>query len=428
MSVQPPNPVISGARAPLESPAENVRSRTGLVRYSIALAIAGLGWIIPFTGASGVLLPARIAEIDPENKVGIVAAVVAAGALTAMVAAVVFGNLSDQTRSRLGRRGPWIIVGAITAATAMFLLSRADSVPMLILWWAVYQAAQNSIAAVLIASIPDRVPRARRGTVSAVYGGSQLFGGTVGSIVGAAFIPNPTTGFLVLATIVLVLPLAFPLLAPDYSNREQERRRSSLSEIVKSFAFPKNAPDFYFALASRLVILLGFNAVAGYQLYILTDYVQLSPTDAGGVITQASLITLVAAFVGSFVFGPLSDRLKRRKVIVMLGAVLMACGILILLVAAAPWAFLVFAGLAGIGMGIFLSVDAALLSEVLPNDETRGKDLGILNLSGSAGQVLAPAVSAAIIGIGIGFAPVFIIGAILSLAGAALIAPIKMVR
>ncbi|HMO10494.1 MAG TPA: MFS transporter [Actinotalea sp.] len=230
------------------------------------------------------------------------------------------------------------------------------------------------------------------------------------------------------AAVVLILPMMFPLLAPDYPNGDQQLRRSSVREVLKSFTFPRNAPDFYFALASRLVILLGFNAVAGYQLYILTDYVALTPGEAGSIITRASLITLVAAFAGSFVFGPLSDRIRRRKAIVILGALLMAAGILILLVAAAPWAFLTFAGLAGVGMGIFLSVDAALLSEVLPNDETRGKDLGILNLSGSAGQVLAPAVSAAIIGIGFGFAPVFVIGAALSLAGAALIMPIKKVR
>ncbi|HMO10495.1 MAG TPA: hypothetical protein PKB06_03085 [Actinotalea sp.] len=162
MSIQSPDPAASDVHAALEPTAENVRSRTGLVRYSVALAIAGLGWIVPFTGASGVLLPARIAQIDPVNKVGIVATVVAVGAFTAMIAAVVFGNLSDRTRTRLGKRGPWIIAGATTGAAAMYLLSTADSVRTLILWWAVYQAAQNAIGAVLIASIPDRVPTARR--------------------------------------------------------------------------------------------------------------------------------------------------------------------------------------------------------------------------------------------------------------------------
>jgi len=416
---------LSAALAPTTS---SVRSRTGIPRYAAGLALAGLGWIIPFTGVSGVLIPARLAVLDPVNKVPLVAAIIAIGALTAMITNVIFGNLSDRTRSRLGSRSPWIVIGAILAAVGLALLSTATTVPLLILWWAVSQAGINAVGAALIASIPDRVPNARRGTVSAVYGGAQLLGGTIGSIVAASFISNPTTGFLVFAVIALVLPITFLVTAPDFSNRDVAKEPINAGAIARSFAFPRNAPDFYFALFSRLVILLGYNAVGGYQLYVLTDYMGLDPVAAGGVITQASLLTLVAAFAGAFVFGPLSDKFKRRKPVVITGALLMAVGLAVLLIAAAPWAFLVFAVAGGLGLGIFLSVDAALLSEVLPNEETRGKDLGILNLSGAAGQVLAPAVSAAIIAVGLGFAPVFIAGAALTVLGAALVAPIKKVR
>jgi MFS family permease len=46
--------------------------------------------------------------------------------------------------------------------------------------------------------------------------------------------------------------------------------------------------------------------------------------------------------------------------------------------------------LAGLGNGCYMSVDQALNVDVLPSAEQAGKDLGILNLSNTVGQALAP--------------------------------------
>ena len=50
-----------------------------------------------------------------------------------------------------------------------------------------------------------------------------------------------------------------------------------------------------------------------------------------------------------------------------------------------------------IGFGVYLSVDFALLTEVLPNARDRGKDLGVINIANSLPQVLAPAIAAPIV-------------------------------
>ena len=43
----------------------------------------------------------------------------------------------------------------------------------------------------------------------------------------------------------------------------------------------------------------------------------------------------------------------------------------------------------GIGYGVYLSVDFALCTEVLPEAEARGKDLGIINVANALPQVFA---------------------------------------
>ena len=51
---------------------------------------------------------------------------------------------------------------------------------------------------------------------------------------------------------------------------------------------------------------------------------------------------------------------------------------------------LISIGIAGLGIGTYLAVDQALMTQVLPNKADAGKDLGVLNVAQAGGQVLAP--------------------------------------
>lgn len=400
-----------------------------MTRLGIALALGGMSWIIPFAAATTVLLPAKIADIDPANKVPLLAAITIAGSIMALLANVIFGALSDLTRSRFGRRIPWLIGGGITAAIFMALLATAQTMVLLIVWWCLYQATQNAIIAALAAILPDRVPNARRGTISAMYGIGVLLGGAIGAVAGARFIAVPSTGFLALAAVVIVLPIGCALLAPDFSNRNHQRRTLARGELIARFAFPRrNASDFYWALGGRLLLVLGYFMVTGYQLYILTDYMKLDQAAAAGIISLAAIVNLVASLVGGLVTGPISDRLGRRKVMVIIASALIGIGAVLPFLAPHPWTLLAFSGLGGLGLGVYFSVDAALISEVLPSEASRGKDLGILNMANTGGQVLAPAASSLVIGLGLGFGPIFFVALALCVLGALAITPIKKVR
>jgi MFS family permease len=411
-----------------EDDPSRIRSRTGMRRLGVAIAVGGMGWIIPFAASSAILLPAKIAHIDAADKVALLAIVTVAGSIAALLANVIFGALSDLTRSRFGRRTPWMVGGGIAAAIFMALLATAETVPLLILWWCLYQAAQNAIVASLVAIVPDRVPNARRGTISAVYGVGVMVGGVFGAVLGSSFIGAPSGGFIALTVVVIVLPVIGVLIAPDFSNKNEERRKLTRGELLKSFSFPRKAPDFYWALVGRLLIVLGYFMVSGYQLYILTDYMKVGQTAAGGIISLAAVITLGASVIGSVVSGPISDRIHRRKVMVVIASVLIGLGAVVPFLAPQPWTLLVFAGLGGLGLGVYFSVDAALMSEVLPSEKSRGKDLGILNMANTGGQIVAPAVSSLVIGIGLGFGPIFIVALVFCVIGALAIVPIKSVR
>lgn len=75
-----------------------------------------------FNGMQQILLPSQVAAIDPDGRIGSYGLLATAGALIAAVANPLFGSMSDRTRSRFGRRTPWIVSSASIALLGLVLM------------------------------------------------------------------------------------------------------------------------------------------------------------------------------------------------------------------------------------------------------------------------------------------------------------------
>ena len=143
----------------------------------------------------------------------------------------------------------------------------------------------------------------------------------------------------------------------------------------------------------RLLLILGWNMISGYQLYILQKYCGLSVKDSAATISTMSVIGVaIPCFMPN------------------------ALGMML------------FAGIGGAGYGIYIAVDQALNVDVLPSQEEAGKDLGILNLANTVGQVLAPVVVGAIVLATGSYAALFPIAVVAVLLGAVFIMLIRRVK
>nr|BFE86323.1 hypothetical protein GCM10020093_089240 [Planobispora longispora] len=157
-----------------------------------------------YLGVGGLLVQTQIAEIDPENKVSNVALVAGVSAIFATVFNPIGGTLSDRTRSRWGRRNPWILGGAVAALATMLLMSQVSTIPMILLGWSLAQAMMNLYQAALTAIVPDRVPEERRGTASAVISVATSIGIMIGTQVAAFFVASVSLGYLVFGSAVVL--------------------------------------------------------------------------------------------------------------------------------------------------------------------------------------------------------------------------------
>jgi len=153
---------------------------TGAEKLPAALQVptvkVGVGWIaalvtvhiginVGFFAPIQVLLGLHAEQLDAAHKAAILSLVTGVGAAVSLVANPLFGALSDRSTSRFGRRIPWVFFGTLAGALSLVLMSSAQSVGVLVLGWALMQAAGNAARAAIFAAIPEKVPVEQRGVV-----------------------------------------------------------------------------------------------------------------------------------------------------------------------------------------------------------------------------------------------------------------------
>ncbi|GHF92085.1 MFS transporter [Kitasatospora xanthocidica] len=394
-------------------------------RLGPVLLLAHFGWLLP-AAAGATLIQALLSRLDDHAKLADYAALSGIGAVAAMLANIVFGTLSDRTRSRFGRRNPWILGGGLVAAASLGAMSLAHGFAALVAEWLVFQIALNAFLGPLIAILPDRVGRADLGKASSYVGAGQLLAQSLGGVVAGFFLAVPASGLRWLPwTLAAAAVLVFAL-APERSNRDQPRERFSPARFLRSLLPPADA-DFARALVGRFLGILSLAIVLLYQLYTLTDYLHLDTPAAGRAIATGGLVTAIASVAAIAVSGPLSDRWGRRKALVIAASLIMGAAVLPLALAPSLWAYYAFMAVGGLGYGAYIAVDQALMAEVLPDHAHRAKDLGILNLANTAPQIAAPLIALAVVP-AFGFRALFAVAALSAVAGALCIGPIRRVR
>jgi MFS family permease len=396
-----------------------------LGRLGALLFLAHAGWMLPFS-AAGALIPALMAEIDESQKVALYATLAVAGSIASMVATIVFGALSDRTRTRFGRRNPWIASGGILLGLAATTMSFVSDFAVLVVLWVVFQIGLAVVLAPLFAVLPERVSPKNLGKASTLVGLGQLLAQSLGAIVGGAYITMPRDGLRWLPWLIAVVMIIFVFLSREKDNRDDAREPLSFVALLRGFIPPRDR-DFLLALVGRFLLLLSFMMVLLYQLFVLTDYIGLEIAEAGGVIGTGGVIMAVSSGIATLISGPLSDKIRRRKPIVIAASLVFAAAELPLVFASDLSAFYLFLAVGGFAYGMYIAVDQALLAEVLPDAKNQGKDMGILNIANTGPQIIAPIVAGIVVSIA-GFQVVFGIAAALAVLAAVVLVPIRRVR
>jgi len=375
----------------------------------------------------------NIPGIGKDHQGTAVAILEGAGTLIAVFWQPIMGSVSDRTRSRFGRRKPYIFVATIFSAVFLILMSRpspfaggnpsaagfawaaSGAFLWLFLLYFLLQVSENAAQAPYQGLLPDVVPEDERSRASGWVGGGNLLGILLGVVVAGTFMGMHRADLALgsMAVFLVAAMLVTVLVFPD-KVQPAEGGRFDLKEVtIGTFAIsPRQHHDFIWLMVSRLLILVSAGGLQKFAYFYfrdvfypgssrhLDDLAQLAGRDLQAII-------LVVALVATFPAAELSHRIGRRPFIIASG-ILGALGTVGLIFSSsmslpaamtAPVAHLLsvsdrlsqafyFGLIIGVAVGIFLAVDWAYMVDVIPHEES-GRFLGFSNIATASSGVVA---------------------------------------
>jgi MFS family permease len=403
----------------LSEPTENVRKR-----WTMSVVLVNVGINTAFFGPIQVLLGQQAIHFSEADKEGILALVTGAGAAVSLVANPLFGTFSDRTVSRLGRRVPWVFIGALLGTIGLLGLAVAPGVAAMMLLWCLVQLGCNGALAAITAAVPDQVPVRQRGTIGGLASMGTVVGILLGAAVGAVVAGNFTLGYVLCAAALVAGMVPYLFLSNDRVLPAASRPPFAWAAFLAGFWIsPRRYPDFGWAWLTRFLVNVGNHLVTLYLLFFLRDAVGFDNPEFGVLVLTGlyAVLTLVTAVIG----GRWTDRVGRRKPFVIASSAIIALAALILAFEPTWTGALVGAAVLGIGYGAYLAVDFALLTQVLPSAASRGKDLGVINVANSLPQVIAPVIALPLVTVFGGYVTLYVVAAVIGLLGAVFVVKIK---
>lgn len=428
-----PSPIHDTSREDPSAPTTWTNPRRGFLFFLGFAAIgAGMGQLVPLVLTVALKSTAIVGTAQAANTVSLAVAV---AAVCSLIAAPVFGRVSDRIRGRLGRRRPFLLLGALLFAIGGAILIAASSVIVLVLGTVVTLLAFTAVNVAATSIIPDQFEPLKRGPASAVVGLSLPLGAVLGLGIATAVATSPTLQILIPAAIAVLGALLFALVVKDPQVADAARRPFDVVEFFSTFwVNPAKNPNFAFAWFSRLLIFFGVAALQAYQIFYLTAVLGVSAAEVAQDLFISTLVLTVAALIFAPIAGKVSDVIKRRKPFVIGAALIFAIGLAVAATSTSFAGFLVAVAIVGIGQGVYFAVDLALVSQLVPDPTNPGQGMSIMGLASTLPGSLVPALAPVLLLIGSSAATpqnypaLFIAGAIAGVIGALLILPIKTVK
>lgn len=314
-----------------------------------------------------------------------VAWMVAGSAITATLTTLFMGTLSDRSRSRWGRRRPFILIGYVlwglstvlfptvayiqTTSIAIIMVVVADSIMTF------FGSTANDAA--FSAWTTDIATTETRGRVEGVLNLSVFLAQIVAMVAAGMLIDNLGyfTFFYLLGGIVIVVGVIAGSMLQDVQIPAESEgpNRPFLSEFAELFDINtlKENRELFIILIFIMLSSIGMQVSLPYLIIYLENYIGVTKTEfsiIGGAVMLGSAVFAIP-------FGLLADKWNKRNMIFFATIVSSLGGILLSLVKSLP--MLSFTGLLWQAFSVAMGIaSVAWLKDLLP-EQNRGKFLGI---------------------------------------------------
>ncbi|MEG2842000.1 MAG: MFS transporter [Ruthenibacterium sp.] len=323
-----------------------------------------------------------------------------------------FGKLSDATRSKIGRRMPYILGGTCGALLCLLLLPIAEKSSNIVLFFVglgLVLIAMATYRSPAVALMPDVTPKPLRSKGNAVINLMGAVGGMLmlvaiqiflpGAKTGQAYKPNYMPVFVVLGIVMAVCiallfwkikePVCVALMesesaAMGIADSEDDHKTDAHGKMPKPVF-----RSLVFILVSVFLWFMGYNAVA-------SAFSRYAMQELQGNFAMA-LVVCTAAIVSYIPVGIIAGKLGRKRTI-LIGIFCLATAFFagIFFHRVTPFLYLFFA-LTGIGRA-FINVNSYPMVAALSRGSDVGKYTGYYYTVSMTAQVITPVVSGFLMG------------------------------
>jgi MFS family permease len=320
------------------------------------------------------------------------------GTIIAVIVQPTIGSISDYTVSRWGRRKPYIFIGSTLDIVFLLGIATSNTVLAIAAFMALLQFSANFAQGPFQGYIPDLVPEKQVGIASALVGLFQVLGNAAGFAIGAIAV---ATNNFALGTMALGVLEFVTMLAVVVRVREGRTPRDRMGRSWRSIGAEAWGTDilkersFVWLVCSRWFVLMGMNMLVNFALFYFRQSFGMEQAETGVPMLSVLAATVVGNLIAVVPAARVSDRVGRKPVIYAACAV-GSVGLAIVAVAPAVPVTILGGLILGAGFGMFLAVDWALLTDLVPK-ASAGRYMGISNVATATAGLVGLAIGGIVI-------------------------------
>jgi len=232
------------------------------------------------------------------------------------------GAWSEKLRTPIGRRMPFILIGAPIGALAFGIIPVAAILPLFVACTSTLLLSMALWRTPVVALMPDITPSPKRSQANGIINFMGGIGAIVAFLLGSIlYKQNPAFPFWLGSVLVILSSLLVFIFIKEPKEFEKAKKQPDmLASLKEVWNDPdKSAMRLFLAIFSWFV---GYNAIEAFFTLYSVNHLGLTEADGAGMLGHLSLFFVLFALVSGVVGGRIGRRVTISMGLILLGVLI----------------------------------------------------------------------------------------------------------